>query len=87
MLIKRVYEIDPLCCPQCGGTMKVVAFIEAPQGDVIAKILRHCGLWHASRAPPAGEDLVHGKNGHSQAATDAPQDLTYVDQDTFWSEF
>ena len=25
--------------------MKVVAFIEPPQGDVIEKILRHCGLW------------------------------------------
>ena len=23
MLIKRVYEVDPLACPQCGGTMKV----------------------------------------------------------------
>ena len=30
MLIKRVYEVDPLCCPQCGGQMKVVAFLEPP---------------------------------------------------------
>ena len=30
MLIKRVYEVDPLSCPQCGGQMKVVAFIEPP---------------------------------------------------------
>ena len=28
--------------------MKVVAFIAPPQGDVIEKILRHCGLWHRS---------------------------------------
>ena len=28
MLIKRLYEIDPLACPECGGQMKVVAFIE-----------------------------------------------------------
>ena len=28
MLIKRVYEADPLCCPECGGQMKVVSFIE-----------------------------------------------------------
>jgi hypothetical protein len=28
MLIKRVYEIDSLTCPNCGGTMKVVAFLE-----------------------------------------------------------
>ena len=55
MLIKRVYEIDPLACPKCGGAMKVVAFIEPPQGAVIEKILRHCGLWRPStpRPPPA----------------------------------
>ncbi len=55
MLIKRVYEVDPLACPRCGGQMKVVAFIEPPQGEVIEKILRHCGLWHPSargRRPP-----------------------------------
>ena len=28
MLIKRVYEVDPLSCPQCGGQMKVVALCE-----------------------------------------------------------
>ena len=39
MLIKRVYEVDPLACPKCGGTMKVLAFIEPPQGAVIEKIL------------------------------------------------
>jgi len=26
-LVKRIYEVDPLCCPECGGEMKVVAFI------------------------------------------------------------
>jgi uncharacterized protein YwlG (UPF0340 family) len=45
MLIKRVYEVDALACPQCGGQMKVIAFIEPPQGIVIEKIMRHCGLW------------------------------------------
>ena len=28
MLIKRVYEFDPLICPRCSGQMKIVAFIE-----------------------------------------------------------
>jgi hypothetical protein len=28
MLIKRVYEVDPLQCPCCGGQMKIVSFIE-----------------------------------------------------------
>ena len=66
MLIKLV-EVGPLSCPQCGGPMKVMAFIEprAPgrsngRGEVIEKILRRCSLWRASapRAPPDVEDLV-----------------------------
>ncbi len=34
--------------------MKIIAFIEARQDDVIRKILQHRGLWHEppSRAPP-----------------------------------
>jgi hypothetical protein len=31
MLIKRIYEVDPLACPKCGGVMKVVSFIEPPR--------------------------------------------------------
>lgn len=42
-LIKWVYEVDPLWCPECGGQMKVVSFIEPPQTDVIKAILKHCG--------------------------------------------
>jgi hypothetical protein len=26
-MIRKVYEVDPMICPKCGGTMKVVAFI------------------------------------------------------------
>jgi hypothetical protein len=51
-LIKAVYEVDPLKCPKCGGTMKIVSFIE--EDDVIRKILEHCKLWKepAPRPPP-----------------------------------
>jgi hypothetical protein len=90
MLIKRVYEVDALACPQCGGRMKVVAFIEPPQTDVIEAILRHCGLWHASRAPPAAEDRVHDADGDSEsptASSDEPRELTFVDEATFWATF
>ena len=59
MLIKRVYEVDPLECPKCGGTMKIISFIERGQQDVVERILRHCGLWEGpirtlagARAPP-----------------------------------
>ncbi|NLX99208.1 MAG: hypothetical protein GXY83_23980 [Rhodopirellula sp.] len=80
MLIKRVYEVDPLACSRCGGRMKVIAFVEPPQQEVIEKILRHCGLWDPSppRGPPAGEGSVHD---------DERQELTYVDEDTFWATF
>ncbi len=54
MLIQRIYNADPLLCPKCGGTMEIMAFIEARQDDVVRKILEHCGLWHdpPARAPP-----------------------------------
>jgi hypothetical protein len=29
-LIRQVYEVDPLLCSRCGGTMKVIAVIERP---------------------------------------------------------
>lgn len=53
-LIKHVYQADPLRCPQCGGSMKIIAFIEACQGDTLRKILEHCGLWRGppTRGPP-----------------------------------
>jgi hypothetical protein len=47
-LLKRVFAIDIEQCPQCGGTLKIIAAIADP--TVIAKILTHLGL--PIRAPP-----------------------------------
>jgi hypothetical protein len=58
--------------------MKVVAFIEPPQGEVIEKILHHCGLWQP-RLPPDAKD--------SATASEELRELTYVDMDTFWATF
>ena len=54
MLIKMVYEIDPLKCPKCGEDMVIVSFIEKHQTEVIEKILKHCNLWREPipRPPP-----------------------------------
>ena len=96
MLIKRVYEVDPLCCPECGGQMQVVSFIEPPQADVIEEILKHCGLWQSRspRAPPEVDELVleldaayAGSSIDSPDPVDQPQELTYVDIDTFLESF
>ncbi len=34
-LIQKVYEVDPLLCPKCQGTMKIISFIE--DLDIIEK--------------------------------------------------
>jgi hypothetical protein len=45
--------MDPLVCPQCGGAMRILAFIEQP--ETIEKILTHLGVWPAHpHSPPAG---------------------------------
>ena len=96
MLIKRVYEVDPLSCPQCGGQMKVVSFIEPPQSDVIEEVLKHCGLWQASspRGPPGLDGLVLELDAAYSASSidssdqaDESQELTYVAIDTFLENF
>jgi hypothetical protein len=50
-LIRKVYVVDPLTCPKCQATMKVVSFIE--DKDVIAKILKHLGIWLVIKKPSA----------------------------------
>jgi hypothetical protein len=49
--IKKVFAADPLECPDCGGSMRIVAFIEEPR--VVRAILEHLSLWDKQRAPPA----------------------------------
>ena len=55
--------------------MKIVAFVEARQDDVIRKILEHCGLWHAPplpppRAPPpAAPKAVHAQRESDSIST------------------
>jgi hypothetical protein len=62
--IKQVYEADPLLCPQCGGPMRILAFIEPAcadtadrQPEVVDLPVPRAdrGLWPArAHSPPAG---------------------------------
>ena len=58
-LMKRVFEIDVLICPHCGGPRKLIAFLT--DGLVVRKILNHLGLpteppvLAPARAPPEPE--------------------------------
>ena len=54
-MIQKVYEVDPLVCPECGGRMRIIAFIERKdQPQVVEGILKHCDLWvePEERSPP-----------------------------------
>ena len=56
-LIRKVFEVDPLECPACGGEMKVVSVIY--KDDVIQKILEHLHLWEQDLSPPAYDGLIY----------------------------
>jgi hypothetical protein len=49
-MIRRVYEVDPLVCPRCGGEMRVVGFITQPA--VIKRILDHLRKREKVARPP-----------------------------------
>ncbi len=54
-MIRKVYEVDPLLCPTCGGRMKIISFIEEPK--TIDRIIRHLELsFEAERPPPSHQD-------------------------------
>jgi hypothetical protein len=51
-LIRRVYEVDPLLCRECGGKMRILAFVL--EVGAIRKILAHRERagGHPARPPP-----------------------------------
>jgi len=44
-MIKTVYEIDPLICPKCGATLRIVSFIEDYK-------VKHLNLTFKATPPP-----------------------------------
>ena len=60
-LIARIYEVFPLICPNCGGQMRIIAFITFSAD--INKILNHIGVDpEAPRITPArGPPLWEGE--------------------------
>jgi hypothetical protein len=49
-MIRKVYEVDPLICPQCGGMMRIIAFLT--DFSVVDRIINHLKLTFASDKPP-----------------------------------
>jgi ribosomal protein S27E len=49
-MIRKVYEVDPMTCPRCGGPMKVVSFLTEPA--VVDRIIDHLKLTFVAEKPP-----------------------------------
>ncbi len=70
MLLGKIFEINPLLCPSCGGEMKIIAFVT--ETEPIRKILRHIGeLDHAPAISPA---------------RDPPIFCAEIDQTQYWDD-
>jgi hypothetical protein len=50
-MIRKVYEVDPMICPKCGGRMKVVDFIT--EYAVVDRIMEYLKLTFVAAKPPA----------------------------------
>ena len=53
-LIQKVWEADPLLCPDSHKEMRIVALID--EAPVIERILRQLGLWEAGVLVDAARD-------------------------------
>jgi hypothetical protein len=49
-MIRKVYEVDPMLCPKCGGAMRVVAFLT--EHAVVDRIIDHLKLTFVAAKPP-----------------------------------
>ena len=56
-LIQKIYEVDPLVCPKCHGSMKVISIID--DFEIIDKILNHLNIWDIHNHDPPMVEPVH----------------------------
>ena len=55
-LILKVYAVDPLECPNCGATIRIIALID--HADVVERIRKHLKVWDPipDAVKPSGPD-------------------------------
>jgi len=49
-MIRKVYEVDPMVCPKCGGMMKVISFLT--DYAVVDRIINNLKLTFVAERPP-----------------------------------
>jgi uncharacterized protein YbaR (Trm112 family) len=58
--MRRVFDLDVLACPRCGGRLRVIATVQ--DSAVVRTILAHLGRAHSTQppgpAPPAPAAIV-----------------------------
>jgi hypothetical protein len=80
-LIQKIYNVNPLLCPKCSGSMRIIALIEDEQ--LVKKILKHLGLWDVKRKPtprangPPSEAFIIYDESSSPGADDYLIDADY----------
>jgi Putative transposase/Transposase zinc-binding domain len=76
LLLARIYEVFPLVCPNCGGAMRIIAFIT--DGPTVRDILVHLGepitppTVAPARGPPLWEMPPAGQREIDPQAQPAP---------------
>ncbi len=76
LLLARIYEVFPLVCPNCGGAMRIIAFIT--DGPTVRDILVHLGepitppTVAPARGPPLWEMPPAGQRAIDPQAQPAP---------------
>ena len=49
-MIRKVYEVDPMLCPRCGGQMRIISFLT--DYAVVDRIINHLKLTFVAERPP-----------------------------------
>lgn len=49
-MIRKVYEVNPLTCPQCQGQMRIIAFLTGYAA--VDRIINHLKLTFVAERPP-----------------------------------
>jgi hypothetical protein len=49
-MIRKVYEVDPMICPRCGGQIRVISFLT--DWAVVDRIIDHLKLTFVAERPP-----------------------------------
>ncbi len=84
-LIQKIYEADPLTCPKCSGSMRILSFIE--HEEVIKKILNHLGLWDIKTRPPPKTNAPPVDMHLDYSDSQLPSSEEYLYSDLYPSSF